>query len=123
MGGAKTQRRGACFPQRRPPTKAAICRASYTGNIKRLLAARGLRGQPRGPRCFCSRRPMGECTLRAAKRPQGLRPRDETQFVRLHKAGMRGHDAHAETVRPAFSRGNATLVNVVAVAIGLAALI
>ena len=43
--------------------------------------------------------------------------------MRLHQARMRGHDAHAEAVGAAFSRGNAALVNVCAVSIGLAALI
>ena len=40
--------------------------------------------------------------------------------MRLHQAGVRGHHAHAEAVGAAFSRGNAALVNVIAVAIGLA---
>jgi FHA domain-containing protein len=51
-----------------------------------------------------------------------LRPGDEAQFVRLHQAGMRGHDAHAEAVGAAFGCGHVALVNVGAVAIGLAVL-
>ena len=54
---------------------------------------------------------------------RALRPGDEAEFVRLHQAGVRGHDAHAETVGAAFGRGNTALVNVSAVAVGLAALI
>ena len=43
--------------------------------------------------------------------------------MRLHQAGMRGHDAHAETVGAAFGRRDRSLVNVIAVPIGFAALI
>ena len=50
-------------------------------------------------------------------------PGDEAQFVRLHQAGVGGHDADAETVGAAFGRGNAALVKVRAVAIDLAGLI
>jgi hypothetical protein len=52
-----------------------------------------------------------------------LRPGDEAEFVRLHQAGVGRHDADAETVGAAFSRGNASLVNVIAVPVGLAALV
>ena len=43
--------------------------------------------------------------------------------MRLHQAGMRGHDAHAKAVGAAFGRGNAALVYVSSVAVGLATLI
>jgi hypothetical protein len=52
-----------------------------------------------------------------------LRPGDQAQFVRLHQARMSRHDAHAEAVGAAFGRGNASLVNVIPVCIGLAVLI
>jgi|SRR4030095_8320675 hypothetical protein len=52
-----------------------------------------------------------------------LRPSDQAEFVLLHQAGMRGDDAYAEAVCAAFRRGNASLVNIIAVSVGLAALI
>ena len=52
-----------------------------------------------------------------------LRPGDQPQFVYLHQAGMRGHDAHAKAVGAAFRRGNCSLVNVIAVSIRAAGLI
>ena len=36
---------------------------------------------------------------------------------------MRGHDAHAKAIRPAFGGGDCSLVNVITVAIGAASLI
>ena len=47
---------------------------------------------------------------------RGLGPGDEAQFVCLHQERMRGHHPHAEAVGAALSRGNASLVNVSAVA-------
>ena len=41
--------------------------------------------------------------------------------MRLHQAGMRGDDADAKAVGAAFGCGNAALVNVIAVAVCLAA--
>jgi hypothetical protein len=52
-----------------------------------------------------------------------LRPGDEAEFVRLHKARVRGDDADAEAVGAAFGRGHTALINVISVAVGLAALI
>src|SRR5215467_5245921 len=52
-----------------------------------------------------------------------LGPGDEAQFVRLHQAGVCWDDANAETVGAAFSCGNAAPVNVISVAVSLAALI
>ena len=43
--------------------------------------------------------------------------------MRLHQARMRGHDADTKTVGATFGRRNASLVNVIAVPVRLAALI
>src|SRR5205823_8381044 len=51
------------------------------------------------------------------------RPGDKAQFVRLHQARMRGHDAHAKAVGAAFGSGNAPLIHVIPIPIGLAGLI
>src|SRR6476646_5391109 len=54
---------------------------------------------------------------------QKLGPSDQAQLVSLHQAWVGGNDADAETVGAAFSSRNASLVDVISVAIGLAALI
>ena len=64
-----------------------------------------------------------------ARRPQTqdgcstLRPGNQAQLVRLHQARVRGHDADTKAVGAAFGCGNAALVNVISVAVSLAALI
>ena len=81
-------------------------------SVKRLVhnAAVGVRQLKRA---LSAIRP---CQLKYKNAAETLRPGDEAQFVRLHQAGMRGHDAHAEAVGAAFGGGNAALVNVVSVA-------
>jgi hypothetical protein len=47
----------------------------------------------------------------------GLRPGNQTQFVHLHQAWVRGHDAHAKAIGAAFRSWDCSLVNIIAVAI------
>jgi hypothetical protein len=60
--------------------------------------------------------PRSNCT-------RALRPGDQAQFVSLHQAGVGGDDADAEAVGAALGGGNTALINVIAVAIGLTALV
>src|SRR5262245_19610542 len=56
-------------------------------------------------------------------RPTALRPRDQTQFVHLHQAGMRRHYTHAKAVGATFRRGDRSLVDIIPISIRASALI
>ena len=60
---------------------------------------------------------------RTARERLHLRPRDQSQLMRLHQMRMRGNDANTEAIGATFRGGHSSLVKIIAVAIARIALI